>query len=58
MNIENICPIAASTGGGLFASFLIGYFIKKIIKILTFVLGGILAPLMHLQVPRYSTCKC
>jgi uncharacterized membrane protein (Fun14 family) len=36
-------------GGGFFASFLIGYFIKKIIKILMFVFGGILALLMYLQ---------
>jgi uncharacterized membrane protein (Fun14 family) len=30
-------------GGGFFVSFLIGYFIKKIIKILMFVFGGVLA---------------
>ena len=36
-------------GGGFFVSFLIGYFIKKIIKILMFVFGGILALLMYLQ---------
>ena len=49
MNIENIYPIAATSGGVFFASFLIGYFIKKVIKILMFVLGGILALLMYLQ---------
>jgi uncharacterized membrane protein (Fun14 family) len=35
-------------GGGFFASFLVGYFIKKIIKILMFVFGGILALLIYL----------
>ena len=36
-------------GGGFFVSFLIGYFTKKIIKILMFVFGGLLALLMYLQ---------
>lgn len=49
MNIENIYPIATTSGGGFFASFLIGYFIKKVIKILMFILGGILALLLYLQ---------
>ena len=31
------------------ASFLIGYFVKKIVKILMFVLGGILALLIYMQ---------
>ena len=49
MSIENIYAFAATSGGGFFASFLIGYFIKKVIKILMFVLGGILALLVYLQ---------
>src|SRR5687767_2709506 len=49
MNIENIYSIAAISGGGFIASFLIGYFIKKVIKILMFVLVGILALLLYLQ---------
>jgi uncharacterized membrane protein (Fun14 family) len=49
MNIESYYSVAATSGGGFFASFLIGYFIKRIIKILMFVLGGILALLMYLQ---------
>jgi uncharacterized membrane protein (Fun14 family) len=49
MSIENIYPIAATSGGGFFASFLIGYFIKKIVKILMFILGGVLALLAYLQ---------
>lgn len=46
---ENIYPIAATSGGGFIASFLVGYFIKKVIKILMFVMGGILTLLMYLQ---------
>jgi uncharacterized membrane protein (Fun14 family) len=49
MTTENLYSIAGTLGGGFFGSFLIGYFIKKIIKILMFVFGGILALLMYLQ---------
>lgn len=49
MSIESFSSIATIMGGGFFASFLIGYFIKKIIKILMFVFGGVLALLMYLQ---------
>jgi uncharacterized membrane protein (Fun14 family) len=49
MSIESIYHIAVSSGGSFFVSFLIGYFIKKVIRILMFVLGGILALLMYLQ---------
>src|SRR5215207_5478646 len=49
MDIESFSSIATIMGGGFFVSFLIGYFIKKIIKILMFVFGGILALLMYLQ---------
>ena len=49
MDIESFGSIATIMGGGFFASFLIGYFIKKIIKILMSVFGGILALLMYLQ---------
>ena len=49
MNIENTYSVATTLGGGFFVSYLIGYFIKKIIKVLMFVFGGILALLMYLQ---------
>src|SRR5215216_1685058 len=49
MNTESLYSLAGTMGGGFFVSFLIGYFIKKIIKILMFVFGGILALLMYLQ---------
>jgi uncharacterized membrane protein (Fun14 family) len=49
MIIENIYHIVATSGGAFIASFLVGYFIKKVIKILMLVLGGILALLMYLQ---------
>jgi uncharacterized membrane protein (Fun14 family) len=49
MNTESLYSLAGTMGGGFFVSFLIGYFIKKIIKILMFVFGGVLALLMYLQ---------
>jgi uncharacterized membrane protein (Fun14 family) len=48
MTTESLYSIAGILGGSSFGSFLIGYF-KKIIKILMFVFGGILALLMYLQ---------
>jgi uncharacterized membrane protein (Fun14 family) len=49
MTTESLYSIAGTLGGTFFGSFLIGYFIKKIFKILMFVFGGILALLMYLQ---------
>jgi uncharacterized membrane protein (Fun14 family) len=49
MTTESLYPIVDTLGGTFFGSFLIGYFIKKIIKILMFVFGGVLALLMYLQ---------
>lgn len=49
MNIENIYSIVTTSGGGFTASFLIGYLIKRIVKILMFILGGILTLSGYLQ---------
>src|SRR5215217_5423234 len=49
MNVENVSSVVTTLSGGFFVSFLIGYSMKKIIKILMFVFGGILALLMYLQ---------
>jgi uncharacterized membrane protein (Fun14 family) len=49
MNVQNLIPIATSVGGGFFVGVLLGYFVKKIIKILMFVLGGIVGLLLYLQ---------
>jgi uncharacterized membrane protein (Fun14 family) len=49
MNIENVSSIAATLGVGFFASFLVGYFLNKIVIVLVFIVGGILALLMYLQ---------
>ena len=49
MITESLYPMAGTLGGTFFGSFLIGYFIKKIIKILMLIFGGVLALLMYLQ---------
>ena len=49
MNAESLIPTITSIGGGFFAGIIIGYFLKKIIKILMFVGGGIAALLLYLQ---------
>jgi uncharacterized membrane protein (Fun14 family) len=49
MTIESLIPIATSIGGGFFIGILLGYFVKKAIKILMFVAGGIVGLLLYLQ---------
>jgi uncharacterized membrane protein (Fun14 family) len=46
---ESLVPVATSVGGGFFIGIMLGYFIKKIIKILMFIAGGIVALLLYLQ---------
>ena len=45
---ESLIPTIASIGGGFFSGILVGYFLKKIIKILIFVAGGLVALLFYL----------
>ena len=49
MNFESLVPTATSIGGGFFIGILLGYFVKKIIKILMFAAGGIVGLLLYLQ---------
>src|SRR5207245_6183543 len=49
MTIENFSSIAATIGGGFFAGILIGYALKKVVKILAIVVGLFFAGLAYLQ---------
>jgi uncharacterized membrane protein (Fun14 family) len=49
MIIEGLIPTSASIGGGFFIGILLGYFVKKVTKILIFVAGGIVSLLVYLQ---------
>src|ERR687895_2238796 len=47
--VESFAPTAATLGGGFFAGVLIGYALKKIIKLLAVIVGLSLAELAYLQ---------
>ena len=47
--MDNFGPVAATIGGGFFAGIVIGYAIKKVVKILAIVVGLFFAGLAYLQ---------
>jgi uncharacterized membrane protein (Fun14 family) len=47
--IESFVPSAATLGGGFFVGVLIGYALKKVIKIVAVIVGLFLAGLAYLQ---------
>jgi uncharacterized membrane protein (Fun14 family) len=49
MNFDTLTPIATSIGGGFFIGIMLGYFVKKILKILMFAAGGLIGLLLYLQ---------
>jgi uncharacterized membrane protein (Fun14 family) len=49
MSIESFGPAAATLGGGFFVGVLIGYALKKVIKLLAIIVGLFLAGLAYLQ---------
>jgi len=49
MNIENISSFGATIGGGFFVGILIGYALKKVVKIVAIVVGLFFAGLAYLQ---------
>jgi uncharacterized membrane protein (Fun14 family) len=49
MNFDSLFHVTTSVGGGFFIGLVLGYFVKKIVKILMFVAGGIVGLLLYLQ---------
>ena len=49
MSIESFGPTAATIGSGFFVGILIGYALKKVIKLLAVIVGLFLAGLAYLQ---------
>src|SRR4051812_29152647 len=47
--VESVGPAAATLGGGFFVGVLIGYALKKVIKIVAVIVGLFLAGLAYLQ---------
>jgi uncharacterized membrane protein (Fun14 family) len=48
-SIESLLPTAATMGGGFFVGVLIGYALKKVIKLVAVIVGLFLAGLAYLQ---------
>ena len=49
MNYDIFVSKAATIGGGFFMGILIGYFLRKILKLVLFALGGIFSLLIYIQ---------
>jgi uncharacterized membrane protein (Fun14 family) len=49
MNIENLGSFGATIAGGFFAGILIGYALKKVVKIIAMAIGLFFAGLAYLQ---------
>ena len=49
MSIENAGPFVATIGGGFFGGILIGYALKKVVKLVAIVVGLFLAGLAYLR---------
>ena len=49
MNIENISSFGATIGGGFFVGILIGYALKKVVKVVAIAVGLFFAGLAYLQ---------
>jgi uncharacterized membrane protein (Fun14 family) len=49
MSIENLSQFTTTIGGGFFVGILIGYALKKVIKIVAVIVGLFLAGLAYLQ---------
>jgi uncharacterized membrane protein (Fun14 family) len=55
MNTDTLTSISTSIGGGFFGGLLIGYALKKVIKIIAVVVGLFLAGLAFLQYQQIVT---
>jgi uncharacterized membrane protein (Fun14 family) len=49
LNFDSFVSGAATIGGGFVLGMLIGYFLRKILKLVIFALGGIFSLLLYLQ---------
>jgi uncharacterized membrane protein (Fun14 family) len=55
MSFNDVSPIATTVGGGFFVGILVGYALKKIIKMLAIVVGLFLAGLSFLQYQQIAS---
>jgi uncharacterized membrane protein (Fun14 family) len=52
--VESFGPTAATLRGGFFVGILIGYALKKVIKVLAVIVGLFLVGLAYLQYPQIA----
>jgi uncharacterized membrane protein (Fun14 family) len=55
MNIENVASVAAIVGGGFFVGVLMGYALKKVVKLIAVVVGLFIAGLAYLQYQQIAS---
>ncbi len=55
MDIGNLDSIAASTGGGFTGGLLLGYALKKVVKLIAVVVGLFIAGLAYLQYQQIAS---
>jgi uncharacterized membrane protein (Fun14 family) len=55
ISTDTLSPIAATAGLGFVGGYILAYFLRKIVRILMFVIGGILALLLYLQTQQIIT---
>jgi uncharacterized membrane protein (Fun14 family) len=55
MNTESFLPVAAGIGGGFFGGLLLGYALKKVVKLLAVVVGLFIAGLAYLQYQQITS---
>ena len=55
--IDSFGPTAATLGGGFFVGVLIGYALKKVIKLVSIIVGLFLAGLAYLQYHQIATIQ-
>ena len=55
MNADTITSVSATIGGGFFAGILLGYALKKVVKLIAVVVGLFLAGLAYLQYQQLAS---
>ncbi len=57
MNLEHLGSVGVTIGGGFFAGILIGYALKKVVKVVAVVVGLFFAGLVYLQYQQIIDIK-
>ena len=55
MNVDNINSIIATMGGGFFGGLLLGYALKKVVKLIAVIVGLFIAGLAYLQYQQIAS---